>query len=890
MPSGSFGNGANYDVISQDGILRDANGDIVTTLVGVLNTGQWMYYDQQGALFNPDFPAGEYIEWEAGSAVGGSAASTSHVKCYLRDKVLDEPTNLAASVAGKGYVKLRTYTIAQFATEGNIGTSDGGFHSLVEFDTDGVPAVDGEFAATNVTTIDAVDNGATGALLVWEGNIFNPTRYPDTTAGKYVVAAKIVNIDTVTTSADHEWMAVASKNGRYSLDRHDLQVVLNGSPAGTNDIYELDPDQRGQWLRFAYAHGDKGGASATKIRMFLQYEDGTTGIYAIASFLHQAGALVAHSVKEQEVVYNDTDTGIWTLNGSTIPSPNTQVRHIALIDCQRQPITFNAYLQAGVVSFTGMFGGDGVVGDFEYSIDAGLNWQTGTTFALGGTNSREILPMVKDASGQVSTVIGATEWVNCASGSWSADLITADNNDTSFVDSGDRGWNVVFSTLKGTEQLESSTTSPLTWGLTSTHHDANYLYLGNTFVDTDAKAVAPLTPILSTTTVGQQYVIAFNPYNYYIGTPSNDVNFTAKVIDLTTGATLGSKVYLWTGNTHVNLSNETFQFIGTGNSIKLEFETTTSPITAEWWGNLTNATTTSTTIMKTAGTGWNTRISSGQGKKPIDGEVVLKFKVDGAGNRGMHGLDNDYTGTSYGGGDHLFYISSNSAVHIYEDGSNKPISTTFSHVQELMIKISTVGLVTYWVNGVLRYTSATTANINATYWMSSFPYATGSGLKDIDFNGDTDIVLPDSTGHYLRIDNVRLFEGMYSDASHHAKIVGNDIFFRNIEGVAVATFDQHEYPTDVTLRPEFNLVRYSTWTDDQEIKLLYQVNNNAWVEMLHHVGQFDVANELYLSPFTYGKNVDLSAGDKIRYKVEVYGNGVGNTGVYLRGVSDNIIC
>jgi hypothetical protein len=891
MSSGSFGNGANYDVISQDGVLRDANGDEITSLVGVLAVGQWMFYDEQGGLFNPDFAAGEYIEWDGGSAIGGGAASTSHVKCYIRDRVLNEPTNLAAAVAGKGYCRLDTYTAAQFANEGNIGLSDGGFHSLVVFDTDGVPSMLGEKVSTNVTTIDATEGTAYGALYVWEGNIFSPTRYPDTTAGKYVVNAKIVNIDTVTTSADQEWMAVASNNGRYSLDRHDLQVVLNGSPSGTSDIYELDPDQRGQWFRFAYAHGDKGGASVTKLRMYLQYEDGTTGTYAINSFIHQAGALVAHSVKEQEIIHNDTDTGIWTKGGDIIGVPNTQTRHIAEIPCLRQPITFNAYLQSGVVGFTSLFGGNSDVANFKFSIDGGLSWQAGATFNVSGSNSREILPMVMDTDGQISTVLAITEWVDCASGSWSADLITPDNNDTVFDDGiDDRGWSVEYSNLLGVEQLESKTTSPLTWTLDKVYHDASYLYHGNTFTESDTKSVAPLSPILPSATVGQNYVLAFNPYMYYLGTPSNDIRFTAKIIDQTTGATLGIRTFVWGGNTTVSLSNELLPFVGAGNPIRLEFETSTDPITGDWWGNLTNATLTSATLLKTAATGWNTRISSGEGKRPIDGEVVLKFKVDGVGNRGMHGLDNDYVGASYGGGDHLFYISSNTAIHIYEDGSNRAISSTFNINQELMIKISTAGVVTYWVAGVLRYTSTITADVNKVYWASFFPYQVGSGIKDIVFNGDTPITLPDAAGHYVRLDNVRLMEGLYSDATHHAKIVGNDIFFRNIDGVATATFDQHEYSGATTIRPEFNMIKYGTWTDDQKIKLSYQIDNDAWVEMLFHEGNFDAANELYLSPFTYGKNVDLAAGEKIRYRVQVYGNAVGNTGVYLRGVSDNIIC
>lgn len=893
--SGNYGGGGG-GTVSEDGILFNALGEKIGTLVGVLQSdGTWVYYDGTGEVFVPDFAGGEYIEWEVASYVINNAPDDPTIQCFVRYKVLDEPTNLAASVSGKGYIRKYDYTSAQFPNEGNLGSADSGFHSLVIFDTDGVPTIDGERIESNITTIVNNETTAYGDLIVWEGNLFYPTRYPDTAAGKYVTSAKLVNTYTATNYPDYEWLAVASNNGQYSLSREDLQVVLSGSQSGARDLFELDPSQKGQWVRFAYATGDKGNHAQTNVQMELTYENGTIATIALTNFIHQAGVLSGHSIKEQEILQYDTTASEWSLDGTVITDVIAGARDMTQLPCSRQPLTFSAYINAGVVSFSGMFGGNNDIGNFEYSIDAGRNWQSSPSFNLGGTNSREILPMIRDSDGQVSTINSISEWFNCSSGAWSADLISPDNNATSYDDgAGDRGFDIVFSKELGTPptHLESSTTSPLTWTVDKVYHDANYLYHGYTFTTSSAESSAGLDPILASAILGQDYTVAFNPYNYYLGTPSNNIVFTAEIIDQVTSAVLGSKTYTWGGNTTVSLSNETFGFTGAGNPVTLEFKTATDPISTDWWGNLTYATTTASSIIKTVGSGWNTRISSGQGKTVGNGEIVFKFKVDRTGsvNAGMHGLDSDYTGTSYSGGDFLFYTHATSTSGIYEDGSNKPFSGTQNANSLFEIRISNSGEVTYWIDGVKVYTSATNAGAGTTYWISSFPYTTNTGIDNIDWNGDEDISLPDATNHYLRIDNVRVFEGLYSGASHHAKISGNDIFFRNIDGIATAYFENHEYSEDVTIRPEFNLIKHGTWTNDQTVSLSYSINDGAWVEMLNHSGQFDVANDLYLSPFTYGKNIDLSAGDEIKYKVDVSGDAVGDTGVYLRGVSDTIVC
>lgn len=889
MSSGNYGGGGG--VVSDDGLLFNAGGDKIGTFVGVLqDDGTWVYYGEDGLPFVPDFTGGEYIEWASPSLEVDNAPADPTIQCFVRDKTLDEPTNKPATAGGKGYVTLDTYTVNQFANEGNIGLADAEFHSIVIFDTDGVPAVNGEKVTTNENTINIVESNNNGALFVWEGYIFNPTRYPNTNAGKYVSKASIVSIGTDTDRADYEWLAIASSGGKYSLDRKDLQPVAQGASSGARNPFQLDPSQKGQWVRFAYAHGDKGGKSSGRLKMELTYEDGSSNTYAITSFIHQPGALVSHCERKQEILQYNTTTSEWSIDGTVVTDVIAGARNMSQLPCTRQPITFDAYVSAGSVSFSSMFGGNNDTANFEYSIDGGTSWQSTPSFSLSGTNSREILPMVRDSDGQKSTIIGASGWINCSSGSWSADLITPDNGDTEYDDGiGVRGFVVDYSTDLG-QSLES-TNSALSWSLTNATQDVNFIYLGNTFVDSNCKAEALLAPILTSTTTGQEYTVAFNPYMYYLSAANTTVDFSAKIIDTVTNSVLGVTSWSWGGNTMVSLANQLVSFTGTGNPVKLVFESVVPPMTDQWWGNIANATLTTTSIQKTASAGWNTRISSGQGKKPSTGEVVFSFKVLGAGNRGMHGLDGDYIDTSYAGGDYLFYIPNDSTIYVYENGVNRALSnSSYSPGDLLEIKISTSGVVTYWCAGTLRLTSPTNADVNRTYWTSSFPYQTGTGIQNYEFNGDIGVVLPDVAGHYIRIDQVRLFKGAYSDASHHAKVVGNDIFFRNIDGVATCLFDQHKYSDDVTLRPEFNLVRHGTWTDKQKIKLLYQINNGVWVEMLHQEGQWDVANELYLSPFTYGKHIDLPAGDKIRYKIEVFGNAVGDTGVYLRGASDSVVC
>ncbi len=245
-------------------------------------------------------------------------------------------------------------------------------------------------------------------------------------------------------------------------------------------------------------------------------------------------------------------------------------------------------------------------------------------------------------------------------------------------------------------------------------------------------------------------------------------------------------------------------------------------------------------------------------------------------------------------GDYLFYlINSNGAYYIYEKGSGRisgtaPLDATFE------IDIAPDGTVHYLINDSVVYTSTINAG-NRNYYIASFPYLNGQGIKDIIFNGTQPVEVPDNTGHYIRLNNVRVFDGLYSDATHHAKkISGNRLFFRGVEGQAVYESDAHGYDKDTVIVPKFNIQRYGTLDetagDVDRITLQYQIDNGAWVTMLEHEGQFDATNEIYLSPYYYDKGIALIAGKTIKYKIIIDGTGANNEGYYLYENSGIVRC
>ncbi len=542
------------------------------------------------------------------------------------------------------------------------------------------------------------------------------------------------------------------------------------------------------------------------------------------------------------------------------------------------------------MTFSGVFGGSQT--GYEYSIDGGKTFQSSSTFDLSESGAVEVVPVVRDSNGTLSARQGLSTHFPCIEKAWSADFTTPAINDTVYDDgAGHRGWAIEYSRQLGGDHLESTNSAAnLSWNLVNATRDANFIYLGNTFVSPNSSASADLLPLLPVAENGQTYVLAFNPYNYYHGYPGTESTLLIEVIDKDTGAVLGSRDFVWLGNTTANLSNEWLEFVGAGHAVSVRLSlVNTNTVSGDWWGDTARVNATATQIIKNYSGGWNVGVRSAKAGKVAAG-VNLKFKPVGTGNKGMHGLDSDYAGSSYAGVDYAFYLHNNNGYLVYENGANR-FSGTYTGSAVFEIDIAPDGTVTYKVNGAVVYTSTVNAG-NGSYWVASHPYTNGQGITAIQFDGTDTVEIPDAANHYVRIDNLRLFEGLYSDASHHAKKAGNHyLFFRGIGGKAVYTSDAHGYAVDTTIVPKFDIRRYGTLENvEDRVVLEYQIDSGAWVTILDHDGQFDVANKLYLSPFYFEKGVRLPAGKKIRYRMTVHGTGDAAEGYRLYENSDVVRC
>ena len=814
------------------------------------------------------------------------------ILCYNREVPVSEPTSKPNNVANKGYIERTLWTIQQFENAGNVGATDADFTSLISYDTDGLPEYSGEYVKSNQTTLTHNESSTYGSLIRHEGYIYNPIRYPDTAAGKYVTKAEIVDTYTGVAQADYSQLYIASDGANYTLDRADLKLADDNAAPGSS-VYTLDPSQRGEWLRFAHFNGDMGGASQFNYQMRLTYSDGVVQTLAMTNFIHQIGVLAYHAETELESLVYNTVAGTWTKDGQS-ESVDTALGNLKPTPCGELPITYSVWSEAGSVAFSAEFGGSST--GYEYSIDGGKTFQASASFDLSESGAIEIVPTVRDSNGTLSGKSNLSTHFPCVEKTWAVDLVTPDNNVTSYDDGvGNRGWQVVYSTQLGTDQLEAANnTAGLVWDLDTSTQNNSYIYLGNTFVETNNSAKASLTPVVGSSVVGQTYTVAFNPYDYYHGDGASDTVFTAEIIDDVTGLVLGSKVYTWVGHTTVNLSNQLFTFNGSGNPVTLQFKTeNTNTVVGDWWGSTANATLTPDSIIKTAGAGWNTGIRSNRMRAASDG-IHFEFNPSGNGNRGMHGIDSDGTTASYTLMDFGFYVSANNRWYVYEDGAQRATATFVGNNNALFeIDVATDGTVTYSVAGSVVYTSNVSAS-GRSYYVSSHPYTVGTGIDNIVFNGSDTLVIPDRVGDYVRIDNVRVFEGQFSDATHYAKAISNYIFFRGIDGQATYTSEAHGYNVDTTVVPKFDIRRYGTLDetvgDVDRVTLQYQINAGSWITMLEHEGQFDAANEIYLSPYYYEKGVELSAGDTIRYRMLVDGTANNAEGYYLYENSDVVRC
>lgn len=861
-----------------DGAMEWTNVDAITSVTGI-SVGDKLTDTPNGFVQVP-------------CQTSSDALPESNTRCYYREVPVSEPTSQPNNVAGKGYVEKTQWTILQFENGGNVGATDSDFASHVTYDVDGLPEFDGEYAKTNVTTIVGNETSTYGNLERYEGYIYSPIKYPDTAAGKFVKSFELVDTYTGAAQADYSQLYVASDGGSYSLARSDLELVSDNPAPGTS-LYSFDPSQRGVHARFAYINGDQGGASQFNIQAKLTYDDGSTQTLAATNFLHKIGVISKHSETTLESLILYTDTGEWTKDGEP-EEVDTSLGNLSAAVCGELPISYTAWSAGSLVTFSGEFGGSGT--GYQYSINGGKTFQSSPVFDLSESSAIEIIPMVKDGNGTLSAKTALDSYVPCVEKTWSVDLVSPDNNATSYDDGvASRGWSVIYSTQKGGNNLEESdNTDGLTWVLDNATQNANYMYLGQGFTDPNSSAEASLTPLLGSTKVGQKYTVAYDLYNYYHGDGYADgTDFTVEVVDDVTGSVLGSRVYNWSSHVTSNQANEMTTFTGSGNPVTLRLKVENQQsIVGDWWGNTANATLTPNSIIKATGNGWNTGIMSNRMRNTSDG-VHFEFTPSGSGNKGMHGIDSDSTIASYTGMDYGFYLSSNNRWYVYEDGANRATGTYTGNNNALFeIDVATDGTVTYSVNSVVVYTSAVNAS-DADYYISSHPYSNGLGIDNIVFNGTDALAIPDRTNDYVRINTLRVFEGEYSDATHYAKVSGDSVFFRGVTGDAVYISDSHGYNVDTVVVPKFDIRRYGTLDDavgaQDKVKLEYQIGNGVWVTMLDHIGTFDAANDIYLSPYYYEKGVSLAAGEEIRYRMTVSGNG-DNDGYYLYENSDVVRC
>lgn len=884
------------------GVLYSADGTKLGTVLAERESNEFTFFDKYTQEITPHFTddpsTSDYIDW-AYSNGSSTPAPVSSIQCYVRDALKRAPTGLPRNNAGKGTCSRTDYLTAQFPSEGDTGSADSSFHSLVVRDVDGVPAVVGRKSSTTPTSISINESSAQGSLVVFEGYFYNPVKYPDTASGKYVTKAKLVDVSTTTTYPDYEELLLAVEDGMYVLDRGKLTSVLEGPVSGTRSLYTFDPAQKGQYVRFAYAHGDKGGRSITDVRMELTYEDGTVSTIAITDFLNNVGSLDGQTEFEQELLHLDTDTGVWSKGGVDYDAGEITpgLRGMRLIPCTSQPLVATVWTAGNAVSFSDAFGGNGDVSGYQYSIDRGRTYQSSPTFSLVGKAATEIVPMIKDSDGLTSSVLSMGQWHPDIAGSWSVDLITPNDGDTSYDDTADRGWEVDYSTELGSDLQQS--TSAVNWVMDEQGHATQqsvYAYFGLGAPSSNASIEGDLTPVLPAAEAGQLYTIASDMYQNRTGCLNEDVEFVTEVVDTVTGNVLGTHSEQFTGTQVESRSNALFSFTGAGNPVKLRIASVMPSITEDWWGAGKDKVTFSAdgkTVTRTASApGWDSNVRSKRGRRPDDGGVNFTFKfLDGSHVSSMVGLDHDApcTYSSYGS-DFMLYRNSAKKLYIYESASNvKNTGKTVDPTAEYTVAISPTGEVTYAENGVVFYTSTHTADVNEDYFASVAIYAVNDQIGLVSNNFNKDVVKPDLTSSYIRLSRLRLFKGLYSDGSHHAKIVGNNLFFRNVTGDAVFMSEPHKYDKGVTISPEANFARYGTWTDNQAIKWSVRIGNGSWTTLLDHSGTFDQSNNIYLSPVTYGKLIDVPANTDIQYKIEVFGDGVGNTGVYLKGLSDNIV-
>lgn len=550
-------------------------------------------------------PANNFVQEACcdGGTVDPLALVTAY---YLETCIMDyrlEPTVLADSVTGHGYLQRTSYTASQFINEGDAGGGLEAPHSIITEDHDGVRQIEeaAEVLINNLTTATLNEGGSNGQLNVFEGAIYRPEYYHlGANAGKRVTTFRLYDAYTTTTQSDSDRIQLGVSSGYPSLDRSDLTVVAE---AQVGVSFDLPAAWAGQWSALAIEHSDKGLGSQINMRVHIELDDGTILTNrALNDWVWNIETKENAPTPDQPqvVVLSVTDpaTGIttWSKDGVTVPYEDL-CQPVQTTTSTYLPISFDTIAIGDEITIVNAALGSG--GPYEYSFDGGITWQASNTFSLGDTSDGTevdilaVLPRVRDSGGTESGILGAETLLGDPVDNNGAPLRTADleagvliNTDAATIstnpdDAG--GWVTNYGTL-----TEVVPTDDLTdWAIVGTAlPSAAYLQINNGVTSvgsfTGTYALAGVIPN------GDNGVVEFDLRNYYYGNPATDIDAYIEIVDNVTNAVLasyhvmdndnfdGTEDVIFNENTFQSFNNIKLEYISAGNAVNFQIRDLTS--------------------------------------------------------------------------------------------------------------------------------------------------------------------------------------------------------------------------------------------------------------------------------------------------------------------------
>lgn len=149
------------------------------------------------------------------------------------------------------------------------------------------------------------------------------------------------------------------------------------------------------------------------------------------------------------------------------------------------------------------------------------------------------------------------------------------------------------------------------------------------------------------------------------------------------------------------------------------------------WTNLMGATADWSALTKTAAAGWNTGATSKQAL--VQGDGWVEFTTMEATTHKMAGLSHGNTYTDFADIDFGILLSANGTFYVFEGGVYRGLFGVYSAGDRFGVAVEN-GIVQYWHNGVLFYTSG-----NAPAYpllVDTALYSPGATLTDVVMSGD----------------------------------------------------------------------------------------------------------------------------------------------------------